>query len=89
MKNLLFAFLLTTILSIPVLLRAIPERSWTLSAKKHSILLMTLFALGFIVYVLLTRREDQSSALTIWAGNVALFIYLLATLASAYVSWPK
>ncbi len=84
-QRLLLVFLLANILSIPVWIRAVAIRSWQPLTKKISIVVMVAISAGFSVYAFLQPSVPSSLA---WLGPVAVALYFIATMVSAYFSWP-
>jgi hypothetical protein len=71
---------------IPVWVRAISIRRWQSSVKKISIIALVIISAGVTIYGFL-RPQAGTSSLS-WIGYVALVLYFIASVISAYFNWP-
>lgn len=78
---------LTTVISIPMWIRAVAIRSWTPMIKKISIVMLLVISTTFSLYIAL-KPSVNTTQLSMWAGNIAVTLYFVACGVSAYLNWP-
>jgi hypothetical protein len=84
-RLLLVASFFTIILSTPVWIHAVSAKAWKSLTKKITISIMVLFFASFSLYGLLRPVTGSLS----WIGQVAIVLYLIAVVVTAYFSWPR
>jgi hypothetical protein len=88
MKRYIVILLFSIIIAMPVWIRAVSLRPWQPLTKMVLITAMVLFSTGFSIYVFL-KPYVNPSVFTVWVGNIALALYFVVVMVSAYFSWPR